>query len=436
MKTLISILNIIKLNSLKKTLTFHLISLIDSSRNRPFVFLGFILFLSLNLPAQNNRSKLEKEKQASIRKIKQTERIIKETKSQKRATMGQLSALSKQIEARQELINSITEEVRILDEEIEEDEMVISALEADLDALRKEYGAMIYAASKMNNSYYKLAFIFSAESINQMIMRLKYFQQYSEMRKNQLELIDKVKNSIEKERAILNLKRNEKNDLLNSQTEETNNLNSLKEEKNKIFTELSKKEKTLRKELAETKKSLKQLENKIREVIEEERKRAIAAAEKAAKEKSKAAAAAIKESKALTSSFGGNQNKLPWPVSTGSVVRKYGRQKHPVLGIEEINLGIGIQTVRGENVRAVFPGKVIKITEIPGMNKIVMIQHGEYITVYGRLKKVYVKKDQEVSAKEAIGEVFTNMDNESQVEFQIWKGNTHLDPEAWLGNKR
>jgi septal ring factor EnvC (AmiA/AmiB activator) len=398
--------------------------------------LGFLLLFSLTIHAQNNRSKLEKEKQESIRKIKETEKIIKETKSQKRATMGQLSALSKQIEARQELINSITEEIRMLDEEIEEDELVISALEGDLEALRKEYGAMIFAASKMNNSYYKLAFIFSAESINQMIMRLKYFQQYSEMRKNQLELIDKVKNSIEKERATLNRKRNEKNELLTNQTQETSNLNSIKEEKNKVFRELSKKEKALRKELEETKKSLKQLENKIREVIEEERRRAIAAAEKAAKEKSKAAAAELKESKEMTSSFGGNQNKLPWPVSNGSVVRKYGRQKHPVLGIEEINLGIGIQTVKGEEVRAVFPGKVINITEIPGMNKIVMIQHGEYITVYGRLKKVYVKKDQEVSAKEAIGEVYTNKEDDSLLEFQIWKGNTHLDPEAWLGNKR
>jgi murein hydrolase activator len=402
--------------------------------NKIFIFL-FFLAIPFTGFAQN-KNKLEKEKQESLKKIKETEKIIVETKTQKQATMGQLTAISQQIEARQALINSISREIKLLDDEITETENIINALEGDLTNLKEEYAAMIYEAAKMDNSIYKLAFIFSAESVNQMVMRVKYFQQYSDARENQLEQIEKLKATLSQQKTGLNKKRSEKNNLLHSQTIETTNLNSLKKEKNEVVKELSKKETELKAELEETKKSIKQLENKIREIIEEERKKAIAAAALAEKNKKNATTKnSAHEGKDLLNNFGGNQNRLPWPVTSGTVVRKYGRQKHPVLGIEENNLGVGIQTLKGEQVRAVFSGKVISVTEIPGMNKIVMIQHGEFFTVYARLKKVYVKKDQEVTAKEIIGEVYTNKEEVSQVEFQIWQGNNHLDPELWLSKK-
>ncbi|MBX9850217.1 MAG: peptidoglycan DD-metalloendopeptidase family protein [Cytophagaceae bacterium] len=394
-----------------------------------FTFFLFIGFFTLS----QNKSKLEKEKQESLRKIKETEKIIKQTKTQKQATMGQLTAISKQIEARQDLINSIAAEIKLLDEEIAEKEMILRALTGDLEALKEEYASMIYSASKMDNSMSKLAFIFSAEDINQMLMRIKFFQQYSDTRKNQLELIEKVKASLTQQKVYLDQIRVEKNALLNSHTIESTNLNSLKKEKDKVVKELSQKEVQLKKELDDTKKALKQLENKIRQIIEEERLKAIAAAKaKTNKDKPKNN---TYDGKELVSGFAGNMNRLPWPVSNGTVVRKFGRQRHPVLHIDENNLGVGIQTLKGEQVRAVFSGKVISVTEIPGMNNIVMIQHGEYFTVYARLRKVYVTVGQEVSAKEILGEVYTNREEVSQVEFQIWKGDSPLDPEVWLSRK-
>ena len=397
-----------------------------------FLLLTFLLFVaSVALP--QNKSKLEKEKQESLRKIKETEKIIKQTKTQRQATMGQLTAISKQIEARQELINSIAAEIKLLDEEIEEKLMILQALEGDLDELKEEYAAMIYSASKMDNSISRLTFIFSAEDINQMLMRIKFFQQYSDTRKHQLELIEKVKASLTQQKVYHDKIRAEKNALLNSHTVETTSLNSLKKEKDKVVKELSQKEVQLKKELDDTKKALKQLENKIRQIIEEERLKAIAAAKaKTSKDKPKNQ---TYDGKELVSAFAGNMNRLPWPVSNGTVVRKFGRQRHPVLHIDENNLGVGIQTLKGEQVRAVFPGKVISVTEIPGMNNIVMIQHGEYFTVYARLRKVYVTVGQEVSAKEILGEVYTNREEVSQVEFQIWKGDSPLDPEVWLSRK-
>ncbi len=219
--------------------------------------------------------------------------------------------------------------------------------------------------------------------------------------------------------------------------------------------ELSERELILRKELEERKKSIKKLEKLITDLIAAEREKAIQAAKKAAAEKNKKAnvkntntktKTPVKndeykleltpEAKALSGSFTDNQGKLPWPVLKGSIAQRFGKQLHPVLkGVYVDNLGVDIQTTRDEPVRAVFQGKVITVAEVPGMNKIVMIQHGEYFTVYAKMKTVSVKTGDEVAAKQNIGIVYTDSDDVTQIQFQIWKNNIKMDPEDWLYKK-
>lgn len=142
------------------------------------------------------------------------------------------------------------------------------------------------------------------------------------------------------------------------------------------------------------------------------------------------------EAKALSGSFAGNKGKLPWPVLKGSIAQHFGKQAHPVLkGVYVDNLGVDIQTVKDENVRAAFQGKVITVAEVPGMNKVVMIQHGEYFTVYAKMKTVTVKVGEEVASKQTIGTVYTDKDEVTQLQFQIWENNIKHDPEDWLYQK-
>ncbi|HSZ25108.1 MAG TPA: M23 family metallopeptidase, partial [Cytophagaceae bacterium] len=139
---------------------------------------------------------------------------------------------------------------------------------------------------------------------------------------------------------------------------------------------------------------------------------------------------------ALSGSFTANEGKLPWPVVKGSIAQHFGKQSHPVLkGVYVDNLGIDIQTTKDESVRTVFQGKVITVAEVPGMNKVVMIQHGEYFTVYAKMKTVSVKVGDEVAYKQALGTVYTDKDEVTQLQFQIWKNNSKLDPENWLYKK-
>lgn len=139
------------------------------------------------------------------------------------------------------------------------------------------------------------------------------------------------------------------------------------------------------------------------------------------------------EETSLASSFTASRAKLPWPVTKGFISDRFGRKAHPVLkGIYVENQGVDIQTNAGEGVRTVYDGIVQDVANMPGMNNVVAIQHGDYFTIYAKLRSVSVQVGQRVKARESIGTVATDKNGVSEIQFQIWKEFTKLNPESWL----
>lgn len=382
------------------------------------LFFLFLLFF-FSAEAQKSKSQLQKEKQQNIKKIQEVEKILTETSNKKKNTLGELSALKERINEQEKLIQSIKGEVNYLDGEIGENNGIIQVLEEDLKKLRKEYASMIFAAQKANNSATRLTFLFSAETFDQMVMRLQYMEQYSKTRKLQSEQIVKVKDALGGQVRAIKNRREEKSKLLDEQLTENNNLANLKKKQNTLVKSLEKEEKKLKRDLEDTKKAVANLDKLINDIIKEELER-------------EARASRSKDVVALSSSFEDNKSKFPWPVS-GFVSQKFGRQNHPVLkGIVIQNDGINIQTKENEKVNCIFEGEVRKIAFIPTLGSTVIIKHGEYLSVYTGLKEVYVKVGQKVSTNQSIGQVFSNTDGISELRFRIHKNTTPLDPQAWL----
>ena len=389
-----------------------------------------LFFITTHYPAraQNEKSKLEQEKKSTQKKIAEAQQILKQTSSKKQASIGQLNAINKQIEARTSLINSISAEMTILNQQIGEDSNVISAMEDDLDNLKKEYASMVFATYKSNQGFNKLTFLFSSESFNQFLMRLKYMQQYAEARQNQVREINAVKLGLEDERAGLETRKGERQKLLNDKMNENKNLVKLQREQDKVLASLKSREKELKSEIAQRKKDVDRLEKMIANLISAEIKKN-ATVEKTTPQ-------LHIDLSNITASFESNKTKLPWPVASGFITEHFGTHAHPVYKrIKVPSDGINIQTKENEKVSAVFDGKVTKIAVVPGMKYVVIVQHGNYYTVYARLKEVYVKMGQDIKVNSVIGEVNTDNDGVSEVQFQVWKNTTKLDPENWLAKK-
>ena len=403
-----------------------------SSANYLLTAICILLSLVFSYPvhAQKSKSQLQKEKQQNIEKIKETEKILSETGQQKKSSMGELSALNQRIGQQEQLIGSIKGEINLLDEDINENNQIIQALEEDLAKLKEEYSSMLFSAQKASGKTNKLTFLFSAQSFEQMLMRLKYMEQYGKSRQEQAEAITRVHQVLAEQVRQTEIIKNQKNHLLNDELAENNNLTHLKQKQRTVVKSLEKEEKRLKKDLEETRKSVAQLDKLINDIIKEEIARA--AREAAAAKAANKSTAVVEASIALSSSFEDNRAKFPWPAS-GFISQKFGRQNHPVLkGIILQNDGINIQTQQGEKVKCIFEGEVRAVAIFPAIGSSVIINHGDYFTVYSGLREVFVKKGQKVVTNQEIGQVSINGDGISELRFQIRKNTVALNPQAWL----
>jgi murein hydrolase activator len=388
------------------------------------IYLLIMLFCISNLLFSQEKEKLEQKKKQLEEDIKYKDKLLKETTNSRQHTMTQLVLINKKIEAREELIGTIRSQIYLLGKQIDNNQALITAMEQDLKQLKKEYAAMIYNAYKNRGSYAKLMFIFAASDFNQAYNRLKYYQQYSEYRQNQAKLIMKTQESINSKIAELEEKKKQHQQLLNSETSEKKNLLSEKDNQQSTFKVLQKKESELKNEIKRQQQAASALQKEIERIIREEM----------AKMKKAGNIALTPEAKELMSKFEKNKGILPWPVEKGLITGRFGKQAHAVLkNIEIENDGVIISTTSGASVRAVFEGTVSKIIVIPNSGKAVLVRHGEYVTVYNKLKDTSVNPGDNVTTKQVIGTILTDeINGKTEVEFQIYKGQVKLNPSEWL----
>lgn len=449
------------------------------SQSRVIVLLlCFFVFCIPVVAQQSAKSKkdLENKKKRINDEINEINSMLKETKANKRSSLGELVNINMKIEKRQDLINTINAEIDALNKEIKVNENKSHILKINLEKLKADYARMILFAQRNQDSYSKLMFVFASSSFNQAYSRLKYFQQYSDFRKKQAGEIITTQTLLLANLNELKSQKHEKNVLLGNEQEEKQNLSKEKTEHEIVLTELQQKEKELKEELEKKKEETIQLQLAIKKLIAEEIKRKIEEAKakaeadaltakkaKEAKEKKakesgkkpknivpevktnpnnnvvKAKTEAVmpelsEEAEALSTDFANNRGKLPWPVGKGIICETYGEHEHPAIkGFMMFNNGVEICANKGTPVRAVFDGEVTGIAISPTGGKLVIIRHGEYLSVYSNLGEVLVKTGQKVSVKQPIGTVLFNEDEgKNSMNLQIWKGQKTMDPSGWL----
>jgi septal ring factor EnvC (AmiA/AmiB activator) len=434
-----------------------------------------VVFLSVmvcTLQAQSVKE-LEKQRNKTLQLLESTSKMLNETKKSQRSSLNKLTIINKNIVERKTLINNIGKEINELDGEMQRLNQEKRLLENRLSTLKRDYARLVQEAHLNRSVYTKIMFVLSANSFDQSYRRLRYLQEYSDYRKQQVRKIENVKTQIVVKSDSLNKNKQTKVEVVKQKEVEANKLTNDQKKEKVMLTDLKKKEKKLMTDLKKQQKIANDLNNKIARIIAEEirkaelkrkaeqeraaaeeRKRLAAeqkkqgtksstpSSEKEAKKTEKQApvqSASVsmltKEEKLISGNFSANSGRLPWPTDKGFISGHYGVHPHPVLKhVTTNNKGIYIQTPTGTNARAVFEGEVTQRFSIPGSNNAVIIKHGEYRTVYANLTSIYVNVGDRVSAKQSIGKIYTDGDNDNKTElyFQIYKGRTLLNPEGWI----
>ena len=440
-------------------------------KNTSFAFIQKLTYLMISIIilaqssyAQIDKTKLQENKKKIEQEIQFTNNLLNETKRNKQTSLNQLVIIKNQIGKREELITNIGQEITVIVDEISITKKNVEQLNQELSSLKAEYTKMIIAANRNRSSYNVLMFVFASEDFNQAYQRLKYYQQYSVFRKKQIELIQKTQKKLTHKKQELEVQKTTQNQLLSSNENEKKKLTKEQEAKNQAVQNLQKTEKslikTLRKKEAEAKKLQKDIEHIIAEEIRKAREAAIlraeAARKKAAKtdikpavkvkeiakikveeEKFKKSAdvmSATPEELELSNSFTNNKGRLPWPSEKGIISSTFGTHSHPELpGIVINNDGIDITCNRGASARSVFNGEVTAVISGPNGKQVVIIRHGNYLTVYSNLESVFVRRGEKITTKQRIGTVSTDTEeNKTILQFQVWKGNSKMNPANWI----
>jgi septal ring factor EnvC (AmiA/AmiB activator) len=428
------------------------------------LIIGYPQIASGQTKSHTNQKELQNKKNKLNEDIKQLNNQLSQTKASKKSQINTIVVINTKIKVREELISTINNELNHINNKIKKNVTEINALQANLERLKLEYAKMIYFAQRNQNSYTKLMFLFSAGDFNQAYLRLKYFQQYSTFRKKQANEILATQQVLNDKLKELEVQRHEKNVLLGNEKDEKTQLDSEKQQQEIVLSELQHQEKELKQELEKKKRDAENLQIAIKKLIEAEIKRkaeesARIAAEKAAKAEKLAntknktknsktktevktpevktmAPELTEEAEALGADFSSNRGKLPWPVLKGVICQPYGEYEHPAIkGFMMNNNGVEICANKGSEARAVFDGEVTSIAISPTGGKLVIIRHGEYLSVYSNLESVSVKQGEKVKIKQTIGTIIDE-DGKTSMNLQIWKGQKTMDPSGWLFNAR
>ena len=421
---------------------------------RVILFFALVIFSLNGVVGQNNKTKLSNEKKQLEKEIAQQKKLLETTKKNQTASLRDVQLITKQIKKQEQLIEVINDEMLAIDHDIEENSKELDALENKLDRLMDEYKKAVYTAYKYRNVMNKAGFVLSSQSLTQAARRLNYLQEYTRSIDQQLKTIKQTQEDIRRKDTILRQNKEEKTLLVQDKNKEKQNLSKQQEEKNKIVADLKKRESYINGEITKRIKRQQQIENAIKKIIADE----VAAREKrAAEEKAKAktttttttttssgsstpttttkttAIGLTPEEATLASNFESNKGKLPWPVEKGTILIDFGTYSHPeVSSVKMNNSGINILTEKNAPVRAVFEGVVSNVSEIDG-TKVVMIRHGNYITVYFNLSSVSVKQGSKVSTKQVIGYAkSTPNETTSELHFEIWKDKNIQNPSLWI----
>ena len=395
---------------------------------KSMLFLWIVLLCSNSIFSQNNRKQLEKQKEAIQKELKEINALLFKNKKQKASTFTDIENINYKIQRKQEVIKLTNRQINLLNIELEKNKNQQVDLSKRLKEVKAAYKDMILRSYKSKSGKNKLMFVLSSESFFQAFKRTQYIKQYAAFRRNQANKIVTISDELKLINDELIERKKLKETLLTNNRLTQKSLEKEKNQANEIAFKLKSQEKKYKKNiLAKQKESLK-IDKQIDKLIRE----AIAASNKT---KTKSNSFNLTpEAIALAKNFELNKGKLPWPVSRGVVIQRFGTQPHPVVKTAKIKSnGIVIATEKSAKVKTVFKGQVLSVLKFRGSNPTILIQHGNYITAYKNLSKVFVSKGDVLESGQAIGEVFTNKTNsQSTIQFSIFKKTTPLNPLFWI----
>jgi septal ring factor EnvC (AmiA/AmiB activator) len=380
--------------------------------------------------AQTDREELEKRRIQLRNEITRINELRISNQKKQRSVLVQVEDLGQQIKSTEDLIKLTNQQANLLTREITTNTNKIGALRKELEQLKEDYARMIEKSYKSKSQQSRVMFLLSSQNFLQAYKRIQYMKQYTNYRKQQGEEIKANTIELQQLNSRLVQQKEEKQKLIAENRKTRAQLEQNRKSQQELVSTIKKREGEFASQLKSKQSEIDEIDRAIDRMIRE----SIAKANKESGSSSRSTYELTPEAKALATDFNNNKGKLPWPVKSGVVTMKFGKQPHPVVSSVMVNNnGVRIDTDKGGKARAVFNGTVSEVQAVKGANKAVMVRHGDFITIYNNLENVFVKKGDAVSTEQEIGEIATSKTTgKTTLHFLLYKNDQKMDPAGWI----
>ena len=388
------------------------------------IILLLIVLISSSVSSQTKQD-LENQKKQIQEDIKKIELKLKTNSKQKKLIVSNAEDINYKIKLQQNLINNINSQLNLILREIDRNENRLSDLKQRELILKDELSKMLLSAYKKKSNLNKLMFVFSSTSFQQAYKRIQYFKQYANFQSKTLSKIKINSNDIKNVIVVLDSQKTNKKLLIDENEEIKRDLSTEYTGLNNLIAEVNKNQKRYSAEIKQKQKLTREIDKKIQRLIEE----ALAKAKK-----KDGRFELTEEAKLISKNFNANKGKLPSPVIRGSVVLGFGKQPHPIVKTTTIQSnGVRIRTSSDVEARTIFNGVVYSIIKSKNNTHTILIQHGNFFTVYKNLSDIYVKKGDKLKTKDSIGKIATDpLNGQTILSFSIFNNGVPQNPRFWI----
>jgi septal ring factor EnvC (AmiA/AmiB activator) len=409
----------------------------------------FVLMINTGYSQNVKKKELQKEYNNILREIKQIQNNIDKTSRERNIGVNEIAMINSKIEKRQKLIDNIESQAKVIESELQLRVKDVSNLGLEIAKLKEEYTKLILWLNKNHSSVNKLAFVMEANNFKETYHRIQYIKKYGDYRARQSKYLSNQVDRIMEKINSLNTIKNEKINILDINKTQQKELTSEKNNRDQVVKKLDKELNELRRKIVAKNEQAEAINRKIKKIIEDEvrkeQERRIAARAREAKKDAATGVTTKREPEdysqtpegRLSNSFRESRGNLPWPVSSGEITNKFGRQPHPLapdLFID--NSGLDIRTPSNSAVKSIYKGEVVRVFDMPTYQNCVMVKHGDYFTVYAYLKSVAVREGMEINAGQILGICgYDDTHGYSLVNIQIWHYQNKQNPQTWLSGR-
>ena len=388
------------------------------------IILLSLAFLAFASGARAQDTRAQEEKKARLeREIAIIDLQLADNASQSNSMLSDLTLIRKKISNRKALVAEADRQVRRYNDSIYLTNREINRLKVRIDTLTSHYSRLVMSAYKNRDAKVWYMYMLASENLGQAFRRFGYFRNLSNRMKEEAQDIRDMQDELGRQRDRLAQMKKESEAVKAQRQKELDQLRKDEAKADGVVKRLQKDRKMYQNQLSAKKKEVNALNREIARIIAE--------AMKTDDQKKKDQQRAQVDLK-LDGEFSDNKGKLPWPAE-GPVMSRFGKQYHPVYKNLELppNNGVDIALSKGTQVKSVFDGVVNKVFVMPGYNQWVLVQHGNYFTLYCKMKGLEVKAGDKVRTGQTLGTIDT-INGQTQLHFEVWKGKTPQNPEQWL----